>query len=213
VTVARPSRALLALLSVLALVLAGPALGQAAATVSEGWSFAAAAYAYVVPEADDFLVPIVAADKGKLHLEARWQYEAPDTGSVWAGASFSGGKTLEWEVTPILGLVFGDLDGLAPGYKGALRWKSLELYSEGEYVFDFAGSDGDFFYNWSELTVSPMEWVRLGIATQRTRAYQSDRDLQRGLMAGFSYGSATATAYVMNPDDDPTVIVSVAVEF
>ena len=206
-------RALLAALALLALVLAAPALGQTAATGSAGWSFSAAAYAYFVPEDDDFLVPIVTADKGKLHLEARYQYEAPDTGSIWAGANFSGGTALEWEMTPILGLVFGDVDGLAPGYKGSLSWKSLELYSEGEYVFDFAGSEGSFFYNWSELTVSPVDWLRVGIATQRTRAYESDREIQRGLMAGFSFGLATATAYVMNPDDDPTVIVSLGVEF
>ncbi|MBK9088171.1 MAG: hypothetical protein IPL90_03645 [Holophagales bacterium] len=207
---ARPVRSFLA---VLALGLAAPALGQQVASRGEGWSFAAAAYGYFVPEDDDFLVPVVTADRGKLHLEARWQYEAPDTGSAWVGVNFSGGAELEWEVTPIVGLVFGDVDGLAPGYKGALTWKSLELYSEGEYVFDFAGSEGSFFYNWSELTVSPAEWVRLGFATQRTRAYESDRDLQRGLMAGFSFGSATATVYVMNPDDEPTVIVSLAMEF
>jgi len=214
-------RALPGLLAMLALVLAGPAVAQPTAppaapagrTGGDGWSFSASAYAYFLPDADDFLVPIVTADRGRLHLEARYQYEAMDSGSVWAGANFSGGTKLEWEVTPILGLVFGDLDGIAPGYKGSLGWKSLQLYSEGEYVFDFAGSEGDFFYNWSELTVAPAEWVRLGIATQRTRAYESDRDLQRGLMAGFTFGAATATAYVMNPDDDPTVIVSLAVEF
>ena len=207
------ARPLEASLAILALVLASPVFGQTAATGSEGWSFSASAYAYFMPDADDFVVPIVTADRGKLHLEARYQYEAMDSGSVWAGARFSGGTKLEWEITPILGVVFGDLDGIAPGYKGSLGWKSLLLYSEGEYVFDFAGSEGDFFYNWSELTVAPAEWVRLGIATQRTHAYESDRDLQRGLMAGFTLGSATATAYVMNPDDDPTVIVSLAVEF
>ena len=210
-------RTLLVVLVLLGLGLARPAIAQPAApaggTGGDGWSFSASAYAYFVPESDDFLVPIVTADRGRLHLEARYQYEAADSGSVWAGANFGGGTKLEWEVTPILGLVFGDLDGIAPGYKGSLGWKSLQLYSEGEYVFDFAGSEGDFFYNWSELTVSPAEWVRLGIATQRTRAYETDREIQRGLMAGFTFGAATATAYVMNPDDDPTVIVSVAVEF
>lgn len=202
------------LLALLVLALAFPAYAQDAASGGGGgWSFSAAAYAYFVPDSEDFVVPVATADHGILHLEARYQYEALDSGSVWAGASFSGGKALEWEVTPIVGLVFGDLDGIAPGYKGSLRWKSLELYSEGEYVFDFSGSEGNFFYNWSELTVSPADWVRLGLVTQRTRLYQSDRDIQRGLLAGFTYGRATLTGYVLNPDDDPTWVVSLGVEF
>ena len=36
----------------------------------------------------------------------------------------------------MLGGVFGDTTGIAPGYKGSLSWWKLELYSEGEYVFD-----------------------------------------------------------------------------
>lgn len=201
------------LLAIAALAIAAPALGQAPAEGGRAWTFSAAAYAYFVPGTDTFAVPIVTADHGKLHLEARYQYEALHSGSVWAGAGFSGGGAVEWSLTPIVGLVFGDLDGIAPGYKGSLGWKSLELYSEGEYVFDFAGSEGDFFYNWSELTVSPAEWVRLGIATQRTRVYESDRDVQRGFLLGFSYGKANLTGTVLDPDDDPTWIVSLGVEF
>ena len=36
----------------------------------------------------------------------------------------------------MIGGVFGDTTGVAPGYKGSLSWWKLELYSEGEYVFD-----------------------------------------------------------------------------
>ena len=36
----------------------------------------------------------------------------------------------------MIGGVFGDTTGIAPGYKGSLSWWKLELYSEGEYVFD-----------------------------------------------------------------------------
>ena len=36
----------------------------------------------------------------------------------------------------MLGGVFGETTGVAPGYKGSLSWWKLELYSEGEYVFD-----------------------------------------------------------------------------
>ena len=198
----------------LLLVLAAPArAGEPAPTGQRDWSFTASAYAYFLPDSEDLGVGTLWADRGRLHLQVRYQYEARDTASAWIGAGCDGGSKVEWELAPMVGLVLGDLDGIAPGYKGSLRWKSLQLYSEGEYVFDFEGSDGSFFYNWSELTVSPADWVRLGIATQRTRAYASDRDLQRGLMAGFTFGALSATGYVLNPDHDPTLVVSLGAEF
>ena len=86
----------------------------------------------------------------------------------------------------------------SPGYKGSLSWSKLELYSEGEYVFDTGTSDS-FFYNWSELTLAPAEWFRFGLVTQRTRAYKTDRDLQRGVLAGFSFKKVDLTTYVYNP--------------
>ena len=84
------------------------------------------------------------------------------------------------------------------------------MYSEGEQVFDSDDSSDSFFYNWSELTLSPVDWFRFGLVTQRTRAYETDRDIQRGLLVGFSYRRLDLSAYVFNPDDDdPTLVVAV----
>jgi hypothetical protein len=50
--------------------------------------------------------------------------------------------------------------------------------------------------------------------TQRTRAYQSDRDLQRGLLVGFSYKRLEVVGHVFNPDDTkPVVVLSARVSF
>lgn len=192
------------------------ALGQTAASAPEPdetgrWSFSAAAYAFVVPDGRDYVQPIVAADRSWLHLETRYNYEALDTGSAWVGYNLGGGDALAWELRPMIGGVLGDTSGVAPGYEGSLSWRALELYSEGEYLFDSDGTSGSFFYNWSELTLSPAEWLRFGLVTQRTRAYASERDVQRGLLVGVSYRSAVLTAYVFNPDQSrPTVVVALA---
>ncbi len=179
------------------------------------WEFSASAYTYFVPEDEgDFVQPTFTADRDWLHLEARYNYEAIDTGSAWVGYNFSGGETVTWELTPMLGAVFGATDGVAPGYKGSLGWKKLELYSEGEYVFDAGETSDSFFYNWSELTFAPVESFRFGMVTQRTRVYQTDREIQRGLLAGFSFKNLDLAGYVFNPDDDkPTFVLSIALTF
>ena len=219
----KTTRATLSLLTAV-LLCAGFAPGQTATTnasppaiaeeTDDGWSFCVSAYTYIVPDDREYVQPTFTADHGWLHLEARYNYEDLETGSVWGGYNFSGGEKLAWELTPMLGGVFGNTAGIAPGYKGSLSWWKLELYSEGEYVFDTGDSSDSFFYNWSELTLAPVDWFRFGMVTQRTRLYETDRDIQRGLLAGFSFKKLDLTTYVLNPDDgDPTVVVAVALSF
>ena len=178
------------------------------------WSFSASAYTYFVPDNRNYVQPTVTADRQWLHLEARYNYEDLDTGSAWVGYNFSVGEKLSLDFTPMLGGVFGNTTGIAPGYRGTLSWWKLVLYSEGEYVFDTGDRSASFFYNWSELSFSPVEWFRFGLVGQRTRVYESDRDIQRGFLVGFSYKRVDLTAYVFNPDQDkPAVVVAAGVNF
>jgi hypothetical protein len=184
------------------------------ATSDPEWTVAASVYTYLLPDEGNYAQPTIATDRGWLHLEARVNYEDLDTGSLWFGYNFSGGETVEWALTPAIGGIFGQTDGVAPGYKGSLSWRQLEFYSEGEYVFDADDSADSFFYNWSELTFVPAEWFRMGLVTQRTRVYETERDIQRGLLVGVSYKNLEATSYVFNPDNSqPVVVFSVAFSF
>jgi hypothetical protein len=186
----------------------------ATAPHAASWSFFASAYTYIIPETSNYAQPTFTADRNHLHLEARYNYEAQKTGSAWVGWNFSGGDTVEWEVTPIVGGVFGDVDGVAPGYKGSIAWRKLSLYSESEYVIDTANTSNSFLYNWSELTYGLTESLRAGLVVQRTRAYQTDRDVQRGLIVGYAWRRAEFTFCVFNPDENkPTSAFSVGFRF
>ncbi len=178
------------------------------------WSFYVSAYTYLVPDSRDYVQPSFTADHDWLHLEARYNYEAVDTGSLWLGYNFSGGERLTWEFTPMLGGVVGENTGIAPGYKASIRYWKLTLSSEGEYFFDTGNSSDSFFYNWSELTLAPLDWFRFGLVTQRTRLYRTERDIQRGVLAGFSLKQVDLTGYVLNPDlSKPTFIIAVGFNF
>ena len=188
-----------------------PAAGAADDTA---WSFAASAYTYILSDSPNYVQPTLSADRGRLHLEARYNYENLDTGSAWLGVNFGGGKHVEWEFTPMVGGVFGDTTGIAPGFKASISWRRLALDSENEYVVDANDHADSFFYNWSELTLAPADWWRFGLVTQRTRVYHSDREIERGLMAGVSVKRLNVTGYVFNPDDEkPRFVFAVAVTF
>ena len=178
------------------------------------WSFSTAIYTYIVPDDREYVQPTIIADHDWLHLEARYNYEDLETGSTWVGYNLSGGEKLTWKFTPMLGGVFGNTTGIAPGYKGSLSWWKLTLYSESEYVVDPGDSSESFFYNWSELTLAPLDWFRIGLVTQRTRVYQTGREVQRGVLAGFSYKHFDLATYVFNPDESkPLVVVAFSVSF
>jgi hypothetical protein len=181
---------------------------------ADQWSFYASALAYFPPKSQDYVSPVLTADRGRLHLEARYNYEALRTGSLWAGYNFTSGTKLVCEATAMLGAVFGDTAGVAPGYRLSLTYSSLEFSSEGEYLFDSRDRAESFFYTWTELSYSLSDWFRTGLVGQRTRAYTADLDIQRGLLAGFTYKKWDLTIYVFNPDrDDRMLVVSLGAGF
>ena len=190
------------------------AAGIASGASSNAWSFSASVSTYLVPNSRDYVNPTLTADQNWLHLEARYNYEALYTGSLWAGYNLSFGRTLVLDVTPMLGGVFGDLTGIAPGYEASLTWRSLSLSSQGEFVCDTGNSANSYFYTWTELSCSPVEWCRAGLVIQRTKLYHTDFDIQRGFLVGCTYKKLDFTAYVFNLGwTDPTLVFTVGVQF
>jgi len=138
----------------LVVLLASSASGQATSkskpdspgsSASNPWSFSLTADGYVVPHSEFFVSPTVAADREWLHLEARYNYENQQTGSLWIGYNFSVGHKLVFEATPMIGGVFGNTTGVAPGFEVSLSYKRIVLSSSGEYVFDTKNQNGSFF--------------------------------------------------------------------
>lgn len=178
------------------------------------WEFNASVYGYFPPADTNYGQPTVMADHGGLHLEARYNYEGIDTGSVWVGWNLGVGDELRLDATLMAGGIFGDTTGVAPGYELTITWKTLELYSEGEYVFDTDDSTGDFFYNWAQIGWSPWDWLQVGFAAQRTRAYETGLDVQRGPFIGFTWKNVTLTVFAFNGDEQPpTWVASLSVAF
>jgi len=181
---------------------------------ADQWSLSLNIAGYIVPHDRSYASPTFSADRAQLHFGARYNYEDKETGSLWAGYNLETGNTVAFRLTPMLGAVFGNTAGVAPGYLAGLTWKRLDLSTEGEYVFDLKEQSGSFFYSWMELSYSPREWCRVGLVAQRTKAYHTDLDIQRGILAGFSYKKTSFTTYIFNAGwTDPTVVFSLGFEF
>ena len=179
----------------------GPAVAARRAGVGPGavepedrpWTISASTYGFFVPDAPDFIMAIVPLDVGLLHVEGRYNYEALRAGSGFVGLNARWGEELKLVFTPMFGGVAGDLDGLIPALRLTVSWWKLELYSESEIVFVLHENGSTFFYNWSELGLYPVSWLRVGAVIERTHVYQTPLDTQRGAFASGTFRFATLT--------------------
>jgi len=164
---------------------------------------------------DSFVfLPIFTADKGKLHLEARYNYEDLKTVSAWVGYNISGGNEFEYIITPMVGGAAGRTNGIVTGLEFTFSFIGFELYSESEYLFDLESKENNFFYSWTDLTYSPLDWLWFGISGEMTKVYQTELEIERGVLLGVSYQNFEFTAYYYNAfSDDDFVMLALAAEF
>ena len=178
------------------------------------WSFSSSAFYYFIPEDENLLSVIGYADHRSLHLEARYNYEDQNTLSAYAGWRFETGKNFQFAATPMIGFAAGNTDAFIPALELEASYKIFDFYSESEYLLDFESKENNFAYTWSELAVSPADFLRLGISAQRTRLYETEFDLQRGIFGQYSFWKLTAGVYYFNPfSSDDFVVASLSLDF
>ena len=159
-------------------------------------------------------LPIITANKGNLHLEARYNYEDLKTFSGWIGYNFFGGEDFEYFITPMIGGAVGRTDGIAPGLEFTFNYAGFELYSESEYLFDLESDENNFFYSWTDFTYSLSDWLWFGISGQMTKVYETELETDRGLLLGAAYQNFEFTGYFYNiSTDDFFVMLALAAEF
>jgi len=168
---------------------------RASAATKPSWEFGITAYPTFVRGGENYRTAIAAADRGPLHLEARYNYESVGARSAFVGWTLSGGETVTWELTPLLGGAWGTTQAFVPGLEASAAWGRLDFYVEAEYVRDTHERSDSYAYAWSELEIRPVDWLRVGVAGQRTRAYSNERDIQRGPFAQVIWGQVTIGGY------------------
>ena len=203
----RACAALAMLAATTALAGEGEGGGATPPSAESAWAFALTAYPTAVRGGDNYTSAIATADRGSLHVEARYDYESIGARSAFVGWTFSSGDELKWELTPLLGGAWGTIRAFVPGLEASLAWKQLDVYVEAEYVRDSNERSDSYTYAWSELGFRPAEWLRIGLAGQRTRSYANDRDYQRGPFAQVTFGAVTIGGYWFNPGSSEQIFV------
>jgi len=185
-----------------------------AAEAEPAISGAVTGYYYAIPHESDYGVGVASLNRGALHLEARYNYEANRSASLFAGWNFAGGESVTFQVTPLIGGLFGETHGVVPGIEAAVAYRDVDAYVEAEYVRDLRNSNDSYFYAWSEIGWKPVQWLRVGLVGQRSREVNNGRDLQRGAFVQLIVDKVTLGIYGFNPDSSSRyLIVSLGAQF
>ena len=187
--------------------------GQPPPPASE-WSTSLSTYWTEPPDESGYVSAILTADRGPLHLEAHWAYEARDTFSIFAGKNFPIEGDLEGHFTPRLGVAVGDAEGIVPALNFEVGWKQLSFLTDIEWMIGTTSDTDNFLYSWNELDWAVSERFTLGLVGQRTNVFDQELSVDRGFLMGLNLGKTTLTAYVFNVDvDDPYVSIAFGAGF
>ena len=180
------------------------------------WGVSASLTGYFGTSHDPFAVPVLGVEYQGLYLEARYNYEDFETGSIFLGWHFEmGDEYLGADITPLFGTVFGAIDGVAPGLLLEMSLGRWVFLSELEYVVLREASSESFVYNHSELSYELYGGLSFGILAEHSKTLGgSNRDVVPGLLAGMEGGRLNAVFYLFYPDEDEvTGAIELAFDF
>ncbi len=132
------------------------------------------------------------------YAEIRYNYEALNTISVFGGRSISGGRSFQFNCTPMLGFSFGGFSGISLAANAEGEWNNLYISSQSQYSIAIRAVNSDFFFNWSELCYSIADRYFFGGAIQYTLG-NGIHELDPGLVAGVNFKNISIPFYIFRP--------------
>lgn len=136
--------------------------------------------------------------KNGFYTELRYNYEDVQTLSLFAGNTFTGGKSFEYTITPMAGFSTGKFTGVSLAANTDAEWKNFYFSSQTQYSFSTKKEVSNFFFSWSELGYSITKHLFAGLAMQYTR--QNDfNDFEPGFVAGLEINNFSFPVYVFSP--------------
>ncbi len=128
------------------------------------------------------------------YIEARGNYEASNSASLYFGKAFRKTAPVSYSITPIAGLVAGGFNGGSVGANVALDYKELSFSSQSQYTFSIENKAENFTYSWADLTYQLKKWVSAGVSLQQTRGV-----FEKGVLIKGVYKKLSIPLYVFSP--------------
>jgi hypothetical protein len=140
-------------------------------------------------------VPVVSySTPGNWYFEARGNYEAVNSVSLYFGKAFTKSALISYSIIPIAGLVMGKFNGGSVGANITLDYKKISFSSQSQYTFSVRNRATNFTYSWSDLTYQLKQWMSAGVSFQQT-----GKIFEKGILVRGIYKNLSIPLYVFNP--------------
>jgi hypothetical protein len=156
-------------------------------------------YHYIGSSDANAIVPVVHLQTKKgWYGEARYNYDEKNTFSVLGGKTFSGEHRLDWSLTPMVGIAFGDLNGFTAGLNVSAQRRNFFFNLQSQYTVSTTRNYNNFLFSWGELGYQPLNWLYGGISLQHTREQGEKQLIEPGALLGITFNKVSFPFYVFN---------------
>ncbi len=135
----------------------------------------------------------------KWYAEGRFNYEALNTLSLYAGKTFERKATFSYTASPIAGVVFGRINGGSAGINLECDYRNVYLNTQSQYTFSVQQRSNSFIYSWSDLTYKFSKNFAAGLSVQQTKIYQLNGAFEKGFLLKAAYKNWSFPLYIFRP--------------
>jgi hypothetical protein len=133
------------------------------------------------------------------YLEGGYNYAAENTLSVYFGKTFARKSALSYSVSPLVGGLQGDYNGLSFGLNTDADYKKLYFSLQSQYTVSLTAGGSDFIYNWGDLGYQALPWLSAGISVQQTNTVNTKAVLEKGMFFKAALGRWEFPLYFFAP--------------
>ena len=152
--------------------------------------------------------------KKGFYTELRYNYEDSKTVSLYFGKNFSGGKELNFDITPMLGVVAGRYNGGSFAMNMELEYKRIFLSADAQYTVHKSRHSDNFFFSWSELTYHSLKWLFTGISVQQTKLNRQETETEYGMLLCIATKKISFPVYLFSPfSNDQNFIIGINMQW
>jgi hypothetical protein len=153
---------------------------------------------YYMGEKQNFtMVPMVYfQNNNNWYFEGRYNYEALNTVSAYAGKIYEKKSTFSYSLNPVAGLVAGEFNGGSAGLNVNADYKNFNFSSQAQYSFSVENKNQNFTYSWSEFAYDATQNIGAGVCLQQTGEYNLQNKFDKGIFLRLSSNGWTFPIYM-----------------